>query len=126
MAINMAKILVVDDEFPIRDIIRQTLEFENHVVREASNGLEALASQKADPAEIMLIDIIMPEKEGIETIMEIRQSDPDLKIIAMSGAGLDSPYLVMAQHLGANITLDKPFSTDEVLAAVNAVLAEKG
>ncbi len=120
----MALILVVDDEEPIRNLIQQTLESVGHEVFQAANGLEALESQKRKPADVIFMDIIMPEKEGIETIMEIRRKFPETRVIAMSGVGLDSPYLVMAKQLGADITLDKPFSTTEIIEKVHQLLTK--
>lgn len=118
----MGQILVVDDEEMLRNMIRDFLEIEGHKVLEAANGIEALESYRKDPSDVILIDIIMPEKEGIETIMEFRHINPDIKIIAMSGKGLDSPYLVMAKHLGANYILDKPFSQKELSGLINLLI----
>ncbi|MCW5962129.1 MAG: response regulator [Pyrinomonadaceae bacterium] len=120
----MTRILVVDDEPSIRSLIRSTLEPEGFDVAEAENGLEAIESLLQTPAEVVFMDIIMPEKEGIETIMEIRKSFPKTKIIAISGVGSDSPYLLMARQLGAHSSLDKPFSPVEIIEKVNEMLSE--
>ena len=118
----MAKILVVDDEELVRQMLRHTLEYAGFEVQEAENGLEAIEKHKNNPADLIIIDIIMPEKEGIETIIEIRRAYSDIKLIAISGFGEDSPYLMMAKHLGADFILDKPFSSDDLLKKVKILL----
>lgn len=123
--VKMGTILVVDDDEPIRKLIRQTLELDGHEVFEAADGDEAIEMQKLHAAQIIFMDIIMPEKEGIETIMEIRRSLPGTKIVAMSGAGFDSPYLVIARQLGADITLQKPFSPDKISEIVTDLLEQQ-
>jgi CheY-like chemotaxis protein len=120
----MANILLVDDEEQLRSILRIVLESAGHEVEEAGNGKEAVESYRSRPADLLVTDIIMPEKEGIETIIQLRESYPKVKIIAMSGGGRtgDQNYLKLAKKLGANHVLAKPFSNSEFLAAVNLVL----
>ncbi len=118
----MVKVLIVDDEESIRRIIRETLEVEGYEILEAGNGIEAIEIYTQNPSDIVITDIIMPKKEGIETIMELRRINPAVKIIAMSGTGLDSPYLLMAKHLGANCILDKPFSPNELIETIKIIL----
>jgi YesN/AraC family two-component response regulator len=92
----------------------------DHHVTEARNGTEALRLCAAEPPEVVLTDLIMPEKEGLETIAEIRRQFPELKVIAMSGGGRGQAddYLRIARRLGAVQTLSKPFSTSEMAAAI--------
>ncbi len=120
----MGRILVVDDDAPIRKLIRQTLEIDGHEIFEAANGVEAVKLQKIHVADVIFMDIIMPDKEGIETIMEIRRTLPKTKIVAMSGAGVDSPYLALAQQLGADYSMSKPFSPTYVSNLVISLLED--
>ena len=115
-------ILVVDDEEAVRHLLRQVLESAGYRVQEAINGIEAIETYKREPADLVIMDIIMPEKEGIETIIELRQEYSGIKIIAISGSGEESPYLMMAKHLGADYILDKPFSPDELIDTVQMLL----
>jgi CheY-like chemotaxis protein len=120
----MADILLVDDEEQLRELLRFVLEDAGHSVREAVDGNEALESYRHHPADVVVTDIVMPNKEGTETILEFRRRYQDIKIIAMSGGGRISPqdYLKLAKTFGANITLAKPFTNQDFLAAINAVL----
>ena len=81
----MAGILIIDDDVHIRTILRKTLQSEGYQVVEASNGNEGVRLYREKPVELIITDLIMPEKEGIETIMELGRDFPDVKIIAMSG-----------------------------------------
>ena len=92
----------------------------------AANDNEALRLVQDNVFDLVITDLIMPEKEGIETIVKMRKKIPTLKIIAMSGGGLIAPedYLVIARKLGVAQTLAKPFSGKELLAAVASVLAQ--
>src|SRR3989442_15115046 len=83
----MARILVVDDEPEIGEILEMLLTHVGHEVRVARNGDSALRLPRAGPVDLIITDIFMPGKEGIETIMEIRRDLPSVKIIAMSGGG---------------------------------------
>lgn len=122
----MPRILVVDDDPDIRQMIRMMLEREGHDVVTATNGVEALACYREQPAQVVITDIIMPEKEGIETIRELRSDFPDARIIAISGGGRIGPadYLKMAQMLGAKRAIAKPFDRAELLQAVRDVLSD--
>ena len=113
----MSRILLVEDDDPLRKILRVTLVRMGHQIMEARNGKEALQLCQAEPPDIVLTDIVMPEKEGIETIGALRCFHPNVKIIAMSGGGSGSAsdYLKIAKHMGATMTLAKPFS-DQALA----------
>ncbi len=121
----MAKILVVDDEELARFTIRDILETAGHQVEEATNGVEALAIQSASPFDLVITDIIMPEKEGVETIIELKQLYPSLKIIAISGGGRtrNLDFLKLGKDLGADSILPKPFSDDDLMEQVYACLS---
>ena len=116
-------IIVVDDEEQIRIMLRRMLEKEGYIIREASNGDIALKLQKEDPADLIITDIIMPDKEGIGTILELKNRYPDIKIFAMSGGGKNSPdhYLRMAKGFGVNKVFRKPFTREELLSAIDEI-----
>ena len=114
----MTKILLVEDEERIRSLLKEVLESEGYEVQEVSSGKEALQSHARSPPDLILTDIVMPDTEGIEMIIKIRKSDPNVKIVAMSGGD----YLAMARKLGADCTLTKPFSNQALLDAVKATL----
>jgi CheY-like chemotaxis protein len=120
----MARILVIDDDAQIRQVLERILEREGHHVVCAPNGKEAIRLQRQDPADLIITDLIMPEKEGIETIREIRHYFPDAKIIAISGGGQigAEEYLQMAKKLGAQYTFTKPARREEMLRAVKDLL----
>ncbi len=121
----MANILVVEDDDQIRTLIKKMLEGEKtYSVTEAENGEKAIRLAKKTEFDLIITDIIMPEKEGIETIKEIREIYPMIKIIAISGGGRIGPYdyLDLAKRLGAKKVLEKPFDLKEMLVAVKELL----
>jgi DNA-binding response OmpR family regulator len=122
----MSFILLVDDDDSFRTMLRITLGKMQHEVIEARNGREALALYATRPPDLVITDLVMPEKEGMETIRELRQKYPGVKIIAMSGGGRVSAvdYLKISKTMGAKIILAKPFSNDELETALSSLLAE--
>jgi CheY-like chemotaxis protein len=116
----MSRILLVDDDETLRDVMREGLELAGHSVLPAANGHEALRLAKSKEFDILLTDIIMPDKEGFETIAEIHDLFPNKAIIAMSGGGQvgAEDYLEIAQKLGAQVTLEKPFAIRKLLEIV--------
>jgi DNA-binding NtrC family response regulator len=120
----MAQILIIDDEVTIRDLLIKILEREGYETMNASNGKEGVKLYRENPVDLVITDLIMPEKEGIETIMELRRDFRDVKIIAMSGGGKIDPetYLQIAKTLGAIETLAKPFDLKKVLKTVQELL----
>ena len=124
----MARILIIDDEDELRSMLRQMLEQASHEVTEAVNGAEGIQLYEQDRPDLIITDIIMPEKEGVETIIALRRADPDLPIIAISGGGrLDATdFLTMTKKLGARRTLPKPFRRHQLLEAVGECLAKDG
>lgn len=117
----MAKVLLVDDDDMVRATLKPMLESLGHQVSLATNGNDAIGRIRSEAFDIMLTDIIMPEKEGIEAIIEIRRSGrTDLKIIAMSGGGRakTTMFLDAALKLGADAILAKPVSIKELTAAI--------
>jgi CheY-like chemotaxis protein len=121
----MASILVVDDEPALRRTLRSILEKAGHSVAEAGDGSEALVSFAADKPDLVLTDIIMPNREGVEMIGEMRRRDANLPIIAMSGGGTAGGdlFLTLARHVGATRTLEKPIRQSDLLEAVDACLS---
>ncbi|MGQ9916415.1 MAG: response regulator [Bryobacteraceae bacterium] len=115
------RILVVDDDAGVRDVLRSMLEMAGYSVSEAENGKEAMRVLRAEGADLILTDLVMPEQEGIETIKALRQEYPDLKVIAMSGA-FGGDYLRIAAYLGAHATLPKPIQLETLLKLVRDVL----
>ncbi len=120
----MEKILIIDDESQVRTLLKKMLQREGYDVVTASDGHEGVNMFKKDPVDLVLTDIIMPEKEGIEVIQELRQSYPDLPIITMSGGGRNSPesYLSVAKLLGANAVFEKPVEREKLLSAIKKAL----
>ena len=116
-------ILLIDDEKPFRAVIKQVLSKAGYEVVEAANGAEGINRFNDKPADKIITDIIMPEKEGIETIIELKNAHPRLKLIAMSGGGWYGTDIDfdMAQKLGAR-TLDKPFALQELLDLIDELL----
>jgi CheY-like chemotaxis protein len=121
----MASVLVVDDEPEIRTVLRRVLERAGHAVTEAENGRKAVRALSEAPIDLVITDIVMPEQEGMETILQIRRLRPDIKIIAMSGGGrrVSMDFLPLAVRLGADRIFEKPFKPAHVAAAVSELLA---
>lgn len=120
----MARILIIEDDDEVRDLLESLLAREGHEVETAANGKRGVAAFLARPFDLVITDIIMPEKDGIEAIMDLRRGRPGLKLIAISGGGRVEPdnYLHSAQLLGADRTLRKPFSNEAIVAAVADLL----
>ena len=120
----MSTILVMDDEDEARTILRKMLERAGYQVMDAADGHEGMRLLREQGADLIIIDIIMPEKEGLETITELRRDFPEVKIIAISGGGRSHPdeYLHLAKKFGAHLTFPKPFEEEELLEAVRKLL----
>jgi len=120
----MSAILVIDDDASVREVVREMLRLEGHEVIIAENGRDAVPLLSARRIDLVITDLIMPEKEGIETISEIRREDSRIPIIAISGGGRLGPgdYLETARYIGADATLAKPFARQELLATIDALL----
>jgi DNA-binding response OmpR family regulator len=120
----MANILVIDDDPQIGRLLEKVLGRAGHEVAIALNGKDGQQIFREGNFDLLITDLIMPEKEGLETIMELRREFPETKIIAMSGGGRIGPdsYLKMANTLGAEKTLTKPFGREDLLSAVSALI----
>ena len=105
-------------------MLKEILEREGYEVVDAQNGKEAIAIQETHPSDLIITDLIMPEQDGVETIIILTQKNPSTKIIAISGGGRIGPrdYLEMATALGANKTFCKPFKRFEIISAVKELL----
>ena len=124
----MARILLIDDDDSVRMVLLLTLKHFGHTVVEARNGNEGLELFRHGGADLLITDIVMPEKDGLEVLMNLKRSQPSLKIIAISGGGRNSAedYLQIARLMGASKVLAKPFTADVLMAAVNELLAGGG
>ena len=120
----MARILLIDDDDAVRTVMRLTLELVGHTVTEARNGREGLERFRKGGADLLITDIVMPEADGLEVLMEVAKHRPAVRIIAISGGGRlkACDHLHVATMLGAANVLEKPFSPEALLAAVDAVL----
>ena len=123
--VESRNILVVDDEIDFGKILAATLIKLGHTVTTASGGREASAEIARQKFDLVITDLVMPEKEGIELIQELAAISPGTRIIAMSGGGVNASksYLKIAMHMGAKAVLSKPFSTSELVSALNEALA---
>ena len=123
----MARILLIEDDDKFRILVRKMLERAGYNdIAEAANGKIGLKLFRQNPFDLVITDIIMPDKDGIEMITELTRDYPRIKIIAMSGGGRIAPqgYLQMAKNLGAYRTLAKPFTHSKLIDAVQEFLNE--
>ncbi len=118
---NRDTVLIVDDDANIRQLLRATFEDAGYRVLEAQDGRGALDKVARHSVKLVVTDLVMPEKDGVETIRALRQTHPDVKILAISGA-VGGSYLKIAGHLGADAVVPKPFRREQVLEAVEQLL----
>ncbi len=119
----MARVLIIEDDEIVRDVLKMMLEMEGHEVMETPDGNVGIKLYHEKPSDLVIIDIFMPCKEGLETISELAESFRDVKIIAVSGGGhCQLDFLDSAKKLGASRTLRKPFTRKEMLKTVDEVL----
>jgi DNA-binding response OmpR family regulator len=123
---TMARILVVEDDEQVRTMLCMTLDWAGYDAHGAPDGNVAIRMQRERPADLVVTDLIMPDKEGLEMIMDLRREWPRTKIIAISGGGRVGPgnYLSQALHLGAARAISKPFGREELLGAIRELLGE--
>ncbi|MEP6662970.1 MAG: response regulator [Verrucomicrobiota bacterium] len=120
----MARILIIDDNTQLREMLNMVLTQAGHQVVEASGGEMGVQLYKQNPADVVVLDILMPEKGGLETIEELKKDFPDVKLIGISG-GFQKKTDVnnsLAELLGVERTLAKPFAAEELLKIINSIL----
>ncbi|MFG1690708.1 response regulator [Gemmatimonadota bacterium] len=122
----MASILVIDDDPSVREVLRKVLERAGHTVLDAKDGKQALRMFARNPTDVVISDMYMPEMNGIEFLIRVREAFPEARIIAMSGGGFldQESVLAAASKLGAVGVLEKPFSPEECLEVVQTALDE--
>lgn len=120
----MASILLIDDDDMFRDVLASTLTNAGHNVKQASDGAEGVRLFRQGKFDLVITDIVMPEKEGLGTIMELKQINPEARVIAMSGGLAHDPklYLHMAEKFGAAAVLAKPFHLSDLMKVVETAL----
>ena len=119
----MRRILVIDDDENMLGILAEMLTTAGYEVVEASNGKEGMRLYREAPFDLIVTDLLMPEKDGLEVVMELRKEFPEVRIITHSGGGAyGNSSLETAKALGAARTLRKPFREDQLLKAVREVL----
>ena len=120
----MSSILVVDDDAAVLEVVSEMLRLEGHEVTVAENGVDAVREVAEHSYDLVITDLIMPEKEGLETIADIRRNVDNMPIIAISGGGRAGPsdYLETARFIGADATLAKPFRRQELIKTVESLL----
>ncbi|MEP0068987.1 response regulator [Pyruvatibacter sp.] len=120
----MANILVVDDEPLICSMLQALLTREGHDVIIAGDGRQAIQAVETNEIDLIIVDIVMPEKDGLEAIIEIRRITPDMKIIAISGGSRigNADFLSMARKFGACATFYKPLDNNALLKAIDRCL----
>jgi len=132
----MPRVLIIDDEEEIRDVLSAVLNRAGFEVDAASTGDEGIDKLRTKPTEVIVTDIIMPGKDGVATIKEIRKEFPDVKIIAISGGGnigtnsyepnaiKTTVYLAAAREAGADVILPKPFDRDALMKAIRTLTTD--
>ena len=121
----MASILIIDDEEIFREMLRQILETAGHTVVTAEDGIKGMALYRQRPADLLITDIMMPEKDGMEVINELKRDYPKAKIIAISGSDKEERrefFFDVSRILGAKRTFQKPVDIPELLAAIEELL----
>ena len=119
----MSKILVIDDEEPLRMLLRSVLEEDGYEVREAADGRAGIASYRQEPADVVITDILMPELDGLDMMLALTREFLDVRVIAITGEMGQPDLLNRARLLGARHTLYKPFSLAHLLKVVRYELA---
>ena len=121
---DVGRVLLIDDDEQFRKLVIVMLTTAGYEVQEATNGRSGLAAYRQQRSDVVITDILMPEREGLETIQDLKALDPAVKIIATSGSGEGRfGHLQTAVRFGALRTLQKPFSRDELLSTLTDVLA---
>ena len=121
----MARFLILDDDEDLGSVVEMILQLDGHETAVLKRSQDAVAEQRARPADVLITDIFMPDQDGLETIQQFRREFPQVKIIAMSGGGdtlRNVSYLFSAREMGAVQVLRKPFEKEALLNVVQQVL----
>ena len=118
----MASILIVDDDAPIRAALRDVLEQDGHQIREAADGQIGLMLYRETPADLVITDILMPERDGMEVTLALTQEFLDVRVIAITGATDHQSVLNVAKLFGARRVIQKPFTPDVIRRVVRFTL----
>jgi DNA-binding response OmpR family regulator len=121
---NTHRILVIDDDPDIRRLLRLALEEAGYEVWEAQEGEDGLAIARQKECDLAIVDLFMPGKEGLETILALRRDMPQIKLIAMSGGSGHTDMLPAARSFGADQTIHKPYELDTLLTSIAALLSK--
>lgn len=124
MAQSKGRVLVIEDDPQLLKLYQKKLTTEGFEISLATNGKEGIELYRRERPDLVVTDIVMPEKEGLEMIRELKQEFPDVKIIAVSGGGRNDPtaYLKVAGHIGAKRTFAKPIDWQELFQEMSALL----
>ncbi|MFY4728086.1 response regulator [Nitrospira sp. BLG_2] len=118
----MASILIVDDDAPIRAALRDILEEDGHQIREAANGHIGLMLYREAPADLVMTDVLIPKRDGMEVTLALTQEFLDARVIAMTGAVGDQNFLNVAKLFGARRVIQKPFTSEVIRRVVRFTL----
>jgi len=118
----MANVLVIEDDNAVRMSLRSALQSMGHTVDAAANGFDGVVKFDQGVFDLVITDLVMPEKDGVETILELRLKAPDLKIVAISGGGQHLDFMESTQQIGADCALVKPFSINDLRDCLRRVL----
>jgi DNA-binding response OmpR family regulator len=123
VAARAPRILVIDDDGVTRLVLGAALRDAGYEVEEVNDGGEGVTAFRARPADLVITDLVMPQHGGLETVRELRRSDPKVRILVVSGViGGSAEHLRAAVRLGADRVLPKPVNLKELLAMVNGLL----
>ena len=122
----MSRILIIDDDADIRRLLKVALERDRHEILEASDGAEGLRRWREGRPDLVITDLMMPGKDGLDTLFEMVSLDPRVKVIAMTGGSWREAvdHLHDARLFGAVRTVAKPFTLSEMLRVVGEVLGQ--
>jgi len=120
--VSAPSILIIDDDIQIRAFLRRVLEEAGYTVIDSSNGSEGLRQFRLTPTDLVITDLLMPDRDGLEVTMALHRESPQVKIIALTGSAGEPDLLDVAKLLGAHRTMKKPISIMELLQAVKETL----
>ena len=121
--VDAKRVLIVDDDCELLDTLAEMLDGAGFTVAKANNGAEGIAAYKKTPADVVILDMLMPEKDGFETMNFLKRDYPDVKIIAMTGGGTigSQDVLQWARLMGVTRAFSKPFQWEEMLQSVQQI-----